>query len=60
MEGFCLPLGVPDCEMCKMVPPFLEARTEAALGLELCGALCPCSRQRVDTTGQWMMTKAEG
>lgn len=38
MEGFCLPLGVPDCEMCKMAPPFLEARTEAALGLGLCGA----------------------
>lgn len=32
-EGFCLPLRVPACKRCKMVPLFLEARTATARGL---------------------------
>lgn len=43
MEGFCLPLGVPACEMCKMVPPFLEARTERGVSGYV-GFSCPCFR----------------
>lgn len=59
-EGFCLPLRVPACKMCKMVPLFLEARAATAPGLGLWGFSCPCSRQSMGAAGPWMVIEAEG